>query len=270
MPKRHYNPLEFGVFCDGTAQGPFLLGHRFPTDVLLFRIAMTAPMHCPTTLAPAKSALTSLVEAVSLAASRALQIDEGELSGNWTPVAGTVDPNATAYFFLYDLLPGGAGYTRLVKQELEKVLDEAESLLSSCDCGSSCYQCLRHYRNNYIHTSLDRHLALSLLRYVRYGTIPNLSVDELSVAIRPLAEFTNLKNIAFELGVSRGGVVVPMVLRREDGSEVWIEVRHPLIDGSACVTDVCRAAQDELVEYCHLDSHTLVHDLPSAVRELNI
>jgi hypothetical protein len=270
IAKRHLNPLEYGVTCDGNARGPYFLGHRFPTDVLLLRIAMQAPMYCPTTLASAKSALTSLVEAVSLAASRALQIDEGELSGNWTPVAGTADPDATAYFFLYDLLPGGAGYTRLVKQELEKVLDETESLLSSCDCGSSCYQCLRHYRNNYIHTSLDRHLALSLLRYVRYGTIPNLKADELAMAIRPLADFANLKNIAFELGVGRGAVVVPMVLKREDGSEVWIEVRHPLIDSSACVTEVCRAAQDELVEYCYLDSHTLVHDLPSAVRELNI
>jgi len=270
MPKRHPNPLEYGVTCDGSAQGPFFLGHRFPTDVLLFRIAMEAPMHCPTTLAPAKSALTSLVEAVSLAASRALQIDEGELSGNWTPVAGTADPNAVAYFFLYDLLPGGAGYTRLVKQELEKVLDETESLLSGCDCGSSCYQCLRHYRNNYIHASLDRHLALSLLRYIRYGTIPTLSADELAVAIRPLVEFANLKNVAFELGAKRGDVIIPLVVTRHDGSEVWVEVRHPLIDNSASNTEVCRAAQDELVEYCSLDSYTLVHDLPTAVKELQI
>jgi len=270
IPKRHSNPLEYGVTCDGNAQGPFFLGHRFPTDVLLFRIAMTAPMHCPTTLAPAKSALTSLVEAVSLAASRALQIDEGELSGNWTPVAGTVDPNAVAYFFLYDLLPGGAGYTRLVMHELEKVLDETERLLSGCDCGSSCYQCLRHYRNNYIHASLDRHLALALLRYARYGTLPTLSAAELAVAIRPLVEFANLKSVVFELGAKRGDVIIPLVVTRHDGSEVWVEVRHPLIDNLASNTEVCRAAQDELVEYCALDSYTLVHDLPAAVKELQI
>jgi ATP-dependent helicase YprA (DUF1998 family) len=270
MAKRHLNPLDYGVTCDGNAQGPFFLGHRFPTDVLLFRIAMTTPMHCPTTLAPAKAALTSLVEAVSLAASRALQIDEGELSGNWTPVAGTTDVNAVAYFFLYDLLPGGAGYTRLVKQELEKVLDEAEKLLSGCDCVSSCYQCLRHYRNNYIHASLDRHLALALLRYVRYGTLPTVSYAELTAAIRPLLEFAKLKDIKFELNANRGVTTIPLIVRRDDDSEVWVEVRHPLIDNSACATEIRRAAQDELVEYCHLDSYTLVHDLPSAVRELQI
>ncbi len=268
MPKRHLNPIDYGITCDGRALGPYFLGHRFPTDVLLFRIAMTAPMHCPTTLAPAKSALTSLVEAVSLAASRALQIDEGELSGNWTPVAGTTDENATAYFFLYDLLPGGAGYTRLVKQELETVLDETESLLSGCDCASSCYQCLRHYRNNYIHPSLDRHLALALLRHVRYGEIPSLPPNELAAAIRPLEELAALRKIKSESGAKRGNVTVPFILQRPDGSEVWVEVRHPLIDSSVCDTEVCLAAKDELVEYCHLDSYTIIHDLPSAVREL--
>ena len=105
-------------------------------------------------------ALSSLVEAIALAASRKLQIDEGELSGWWAPVIGGSTNEAQLY--LYDLLPGGAGYARAVGAALDEVLDAAETLLNECDCAQSCYRCIRHYRNNYIHGSLDRHLAVAL------------------------------------------------------------------------------------------------------------
>jgi len=269
VPQSHKHPLDFGVVCDGRAKGPYFMGHRFPTDVLLFRVNLESPLYCPTALPAAKSALTSLVEAISLAASRALQIDEGEMSGNWTPVTGEAGPESAAYFFLYDLLSGGAGYTRLVMCEIEKVLDEAESLLSGCSCESSCYQCLRHYGNNYIHASLDRYLALALLRYFRYGTVPDLSTAELERAMRPLADYLNLKQIGFETNVKRGDVIVPLAIHRASG-EIWVDVRHPLIDGAVCVTEVCQAAQEELMPYWSLDSYTLVHDLPRAVKELQI
>ena len=62
--------------------------------------------------------MTSLVEAISLASSRSLQIDEGELAGNWSPVLGGGEDEV--FMFLYDLLPGGAGYTRLVKDNLRE------------------------------------------------------------------------------------------------------------------------------------------------------
>ena len=117
---RHLHPLEQGRFCDGTAVGPWFLGHSFPTDVLLFRLTTEAPVFCPTADEPGRSAqpgriaLTSLVEAICLAASRELQIDEGELAGNWCPMPE--GGNRQVYLFLYDLLPGGAGYTRLVQR----------------------------------------------------------------------------------------------------------------------------------------------------------
>ena len=94
VPRQHSNPLEQGVICDGHARGPYYLGHQFPTDVLLIQVRLDAPFICSTADAPGRSgrpgraALTSLVEAISLAASRTLQIEEGELSGNWSPVLG--------------------------------------------------------------------------------------------------------------------------------------------------------------------------------------
>ena len=119
-----------------------------------------------------RMALSSLVEALGLAASRTLQIDEGELSGWWTPVMGGRPDEAQLY--LYDLLPGGAGYARAVGNALPEVLDAAEVLLGGCDCSSSLLP---------MHPPLWQQLdscltrpapcAFALLRHLRAGELPS-------------------------------------------------------------------------------------------------
>jgi hypothetical protein len=271
---RHPHPLEQGRFCDGTAVGPYYLGHCFPTDVLLFRLRTEAPVLCPTADEPGLSgrpgriALTSLVEAVSLAASRELQIDEGELAGNWCPTPE--GDGREAYLFLYDLLPGGAGYTRLVRQNFREVLARTERLLGGCTCASSCYRCLRHFGNNYLHASLDRHLALALLRHLIDGSRPALSPEGQELALRPLQDFLRLKGVQVSAAAERSGRTVPLVLTRAGGAEIWVDVHHPLVDADAAGSAVCSLAQAELVEYCPLDSFTLLHDLPAAVAALQL
>ena len=49
---QHKNPLEVGVICTGVADGPYYLGHRFPTDVLLLRVAVTSPTRLGTPATP--------------------------------------------------------------------------------------------------------------------------------------------------------------------------------------------------------------------------
>ena len=274
VPRRHHNPLETGVFCDGQAVGPYYLGHSFPTDVLLMRIKFFPPVVCAVADTPAqkgrtgRTALTSLVEAISLAGSQTLQIEEGELAGNWSPVlGGSADE---VYMFLYDLLPGGAGYTRLVKNNLEAVLEAAEKLLSQCDCETSCYRCLRHYGNNFIHAALDRKLALSLLRYVVHGEQPALTLDERQRSLRPLIDLVRLKNMSSTVNSKRGSAMVPLVISRNDGSEVWVDVHHPLINADLSPSTVRSAAEAEFAEFISLDSFTLNHDLPGAYRMLQL
>jgi hypothetical protein len=232
VPRRHHHPLEVGVFCDSQAVGPYYPGHRFPTDVLLLRLRFTKPVVCATADRPGRSgrpgrtALTSLVEAISLASSRSLHIDEGELAGNWSPVLGGGEDEV--FMFLYDLLPGGAGYTRLVKDNFEKVLDATEVLLADCDCEFSCYQCLRHYGNNFDHASLDRRLALALLRYLKHGQTLELDAGERQGVLASLVELVRLKDLHATQDAPRHGVTVSLVVTRNDGSEVWVDVHHPL------------------------------------------
>ena len=212
-------------------------------------------------------ALSSLVEAIALAASRELQIDEGELSGWWAPVLGGHTDEAQIY--LYDLLPGGAGYARAVGEALDGVLDATEHLLSECDCAQSCYRCIRHYGNNFIHASLDRHLALALLRHVRHGATPFVSSEEKPRVLRGLDEFLLLRGIIAERFPLLDGVEVPLVLSLGE-RELWVDVHHALADPSAEPSPVLLAAQASFQELVEIDAFTLVHDLPSAVAQLQI
>ena len=52
-------------------------------------------------------------------------------------------------------------------------ITKAEEILNNCGCDSSCHKCLRHYRNHFVHGQLDRFAGLELLRWGKYGELPN-------------------------------------------------------------------------------------------------
>jgi ATP-dependent helicase YprA (DUF1998 family) len=272
-PTSHDHPMERGKVCAGVAAGPFYLGHEFPTDALLLRLRVSAPVQlgaASTTgllTRAARMALSSLVEALGLAASRTLQIDEGELSGWWTPLMGG-RPNE-AQLYLYDLLPGGAGYARSVGNDLQQVLDAAEVLLGGCSCSSSCYRCIRHYGNNWIHASLDRHLALALLRHLRTGAVPGLTVQEKDRALVALCQLLTLRGINYEKNANLAGTSVPLVIQLAN-CRVCVDVHHPLIDSQVLSSPVGAAARSQFLESISLDAFDLIHDLPAAVARLKL
>lgn len=60
--------------------------------------------------------------------------------------------------------------------------------MSSCDCGSACSKCLKHYRNQYVHGMLDRFAALQLLEWGIEGIKASpISPEKQISMIRPLA-----------------------------------------------------------------------------------
>ena len=67
---------------------------------------------------------------------------------------------------LYDNVPGGAGLVAQLEQKsvFKEVLTNArERVQDNCGCDSSCYGCLRSYRNQFAHPHLDRIRALETL-----------------------------------------------------------------------------------------------------------
>lgn len=106
-------------------------------------------------------AAQSLAEALRLVASKKLDVEFTELVTGYRLRTGLEASYVDIY--LYDSLSSGAGYAVSVADAIAELITDMKELLSSCDCGSACSKCLKHYRNQYIHGMLDRFAALQLL-----------------------------------------------------------------------------------------------------------
>lgn len=129
------------------------LGHMFASDVVILRF-MVPPEH------DRSSAFWwSLVYALLEGASRALQIRRDDLDG--CIYAHGRDSSVV----LFDNVPGGAGHVRLIEREIERVLREALKVVQSCACepDTTCYGCLRTYRNQPHHGIMERGLVQRFL-----------------------------------------------------------------------------------------------------------
>jgi hypothetical protein len=146
---KHRTPQ--GQECNGTLD-QVSLGHEFVTDVLQLQFC-SAP----------RSSLDrvwftfSLAYALAEGAAEVLEVPSIDLS---TTVAHS-DQLALPPIILYDNVPGGAGL--VARLESEKTLKEClEAALKrvggNCGCAesTSCYGCLRSYRNQFAHDRLER------------------------------------------------------------------------------------------------------------------
>ena len=66
---------------------------------------------------------------------------------------------------LFDTVPGGAGGALRIARAFPQVLETALRRVARCDCGeeTSCYGCLRNFRNQSFHDQLRRGDALAFL-----------------------------------------------------------------------------------------------------------
>jgi ATP-dependent helicase YprA (DUF1998 family) len=130
----------------------------------------------PLSLRPGHSAtavaLRTVSEALAKAASHLLEIEPGELMAEHRP-ALTPDgaQGIEAEVFLYDTLPGGAGFASQLPTRGEELFERAFHLMENCpeNCDASCYRCLRSFKNKFEHSLLDRHVGAELLGYLLTG-----------------------------------------------------------------------------------------------------
>ena len=104
----------------------------------------------------------SVAYAVLLGAADALEVPDTDLN---VTIAGGEHPGKLAVV-LHDNVPGGAGLVAQLENErtFGGVLGaSAERVRGNCGCDSSCYGCLRSYRNQFAHARLDRTRALDIL-----------------------------------------------------------------------------------------------------------
>ena len=206
--------------CNGTFV-PVVLGHSFTSDLMILRIELAQPLevryHTTAAVSVLDDALRTLAEGLLLAASRHLDIDPAEFSAGFRIVPGTGE-SLRADVYLFDTLAGGAGYSDQAGRELRDILGKLDSLLRVCpkNCDRSCYYCLRHYGNQYWHSSLDRFLAADMLAYTLDATLPR--TDDLKDQARrllPLKRMLEFDGYKCESSASVAGSEVPLLVERQ-------------------------------------------------------
>ncbi len=135
--------------CSG-ALYPYHLGHSFLTDVTEHRVE-----------GPEANVTRSLLYALLEGASQALSIQRDDISGTLYWTGSSVQPS----LIIFDSVPGGAGHARRIDEQSQAVFEKALSIVSRPCCGpkTSCYECLRTYRNQRFHDELSRGVAKETL-----------------------------------------------------------------------------------------------------------
>ncbi|QCR42458.1 DEAD/DEAH box helicase [Curtobacterium sp. SGAir0471] len=191
-----------------------VLGTDFESDVLLIRLRVESPMTLRPNLLPTQVALRTVAEAITIAATARLGIDQSELQAEHRPaLTARGSDGLEAEIYLYDTLPGGAGFTRAVHDQGIAVFQDALKLLQECpeNCETSCYRCLRSFRNRFEHASLDRHLGATLLRWALEREQPELSAERVELAIRRLLADLRSRGLDDIEFIGHGTVDVPGV-----------------------------------------------------------
>ena len=165
--------------------GPFrnriALGHRFRSEVILLAAYLPPEMDAPFTEPAGRAVWQSFSTLMGEAAARVLQINPDEIQAGVRPMrdpAGRILGEA----FIFDDVPGGAGYARAIYDHLGEISQLALDLARTChnpECDSACYHCLLGYRNQSVHNLLDRQLARSLLEYLLNGSRPQIPARQL-------------------------------------------------------------------------------------------
>ena len=175
----------------GGATTGLVLGSDFISDVLLISLRVESPVTLVPGLLATDVALRTVSEALTKAACGRLELDAGELQAEYRPALTPEGRQGReAEIYLYDTLPGGAGFAQQVGKLGMAVFEDALGILEDCpeNCDRSCYRCLRSYKNKFEHDLLDRYLGASLLRYVIHRSAPILDPSRLAASCDLLFE----------------------------------------------------------------------------------
>jgi Domain of unknown function (DUF1998) len=264
--------------CNGSVhRNPIYLGHSFLTDILLLRISFRLPLKYDPRHPWLQDALRTTAEALSLGASRQLDIDAGELSAGFRLMPSIASDDSSALgladIYLFDTASGGAGYAAEAGDLIGRVLQRTLSLLKECPerCERSCTKCLRHYGNRYWHERLDRHLAAELLIYAQYGTPPAVaSVAKQSSDLRALQRYLELEGWSSSLESNTHGVKVPLLVQdKARSNSIAIGTYPALLDKNATSFDhpLYKLDSEDDITVLLLPDYVVSRDLPTAYQQ---
>jgi hypothetical protein len=266
--------------CEGGALTQHLvLGTDFITDIALFSMQVEAPMRLRPGDYPTDVALRTASEALAKAAAQMLEIEPGELLAEFRPALtkrGT--SGLEAEIFLYDTLPGGAGFASQLAGRGEELFRFALNLVKTCpeDCDASCYRCLRSFKNKFEHSLLDRHVGAELLEYLVTGDFPLFDSRRVSRSAELLANdiVRNDPSLCVERDVSIavpkiGRLTAPIKVTQPDGASFIVIVHGPLeIDHPADPLARALERKADGLEVIAINELAVRGNLPDATKEV--
>lgn len=239
--RKPYPDLKDGSCPGGGATKGLVLGTDFISDVLLISIGVDSPITLMPSLLATDVALRTISEAITKAACERLELEANELQAEYRPALTTLGRDGLeAEIYLYDTLPGGAGFSQRVGRLGLGVFEDALRILESCPdaCDRSCYRCLRSYKNKFEHDLLDRQLGASLLRFVLAGAAPVLDAGRLEGSTDLLfqdLERHSVDGLSLErnrpLSIPGLNKVVAPIFADHSGAQFAIGLHGPLTPG---------------------------------------
>ena len=263
--------------CDGI--GPtrhLVLGTDFITDIALFSMRVKAPLKLKPGQDSTDVALRTVSEALAKAACQLLEVEPGEVMAEYRPAltpAGT--SGLEAEIFLYDTLPGGAGFASQFAERGLELFERALHLMKTCpeNCDASCYRCLRSFKNKFEHGLLDRHVGVELLEYLLTGQQPAFNPDRLRAASMLLYNDLMRRDqnaVTFQPDVEitlNGKAVQAPILAERGGKQYVIALSGPLTSGHPADPSIAEL-RDSGGPYTGIVENELVvrGNLPNATR----
>lgn len=259
-----------------TPASGLVLGTEFVSDVLLIALQTDSPVSLTPGELATDVALRTCAEALTLAATRLLEIEPSELQAEYRPALTGPQANWSAEIYLYDTLAGGAGFAAMAAGLRTALFDEALRLLKGCpaSCDQSCYRCLRSFKNRFEHRLLDRHVGTGLLRYLLNegeAAIPTFRSEAATARL-----FEDLARLGLEITVSRDAplklangttVLAPILLSTRTGAQWVVAVCAPLTPRTAPDQRLMEVAQAG-VGLVLVDEVRVTHNLPAATEHV--
>lgn len=157
--------VSSGYHCSNNRLQRFSLGYRFLTDVVRIRFENYEINEFEKGLSILHGILRSICSY--------LNIEESDISGclQSNPIEGRLNYSIV----IFDNTPGGSGHAKRLDDPivLEGILRYTLEQMQRCVCGgddgdSSCYSCLRNYRNQKYHDILKRIYVIDFLKDIFY------------------------------------------------------------------------------------------------------
>ncbi len=237
--RKPYPDDDDKTICDGINPTRHLvLGTDFITDIALFSLRVESPMSLKPGHTSTLVALRTVSEALAAAACQLLELEPGELMAEFRPAltpAGTTGLEAEV--FLYDTLPGGAGFSTQLPDLSLELFQTALDLLKNCEegCDASCYRCLRSFKNKFEHALLDRHVGTQLLHYLIDGHLADFSPSRIASSTTLLRndlerQYVNVMQIESTVLLKANDVptTAPILVTTKEGRRIVIALSAPL------------------------------------------